>query len=107
MMLRFLQKLLNRSSEPADLTPDSYTTPLNLNRIKVSRAFRSSRPRPEKLIKKTSAFLSGYDIDPIVLDENSWLLDGYCTYLIYKALGVKHVNCTIRKSTDSAFLDID
>ena len=62
---------------------------LTLDRIKVSTAFKESPPNPEKLIRKTAEFLNGAKLEPILIDKDLNLIDGYCSYLIAKTLQSK------------------
>jgi len=46
-----------------------------------------SPPKQSKYIKKLHAYLSGESIDPILVDNNMTIVDGYISYLIYKETG--------------------
>lgn len=74
----------------------------NLNKIVISKAFEAHPPKKEKYNKKLLDFIRYKKLDPIIVDENFVLDDGYCTYLmatgefentckpkIYKAKGLK------------------
>lgn len=52
----------------------------NLNKIVISKAFEAHPPKEEKYRKK----LRKKKLDPIIVDENFVLVDGYCSYLIVK-----------------------
>lgn len=56
----------------------------HFDEIVISKAFRQTPPRPEKLQGKTYAFFVRYKLDPIIVDKNYILIDGYCAYLIAK-----------------------
>lgn len=63
----------------------------NLNKIKVQKEFSENPPKPKKLIVKTAEFVGGKKLDPIYIDREFNLIDGYCSYLIATALDVKKV----------------
>lgn len=58
-----------------------------LDKIKINGCFLESVPNTEKLIKKVSDYKDGIELNPIYIDKECYLVDGYCTYLIAKALG--------------------
>lgn len=62
-----------------------------LDKIKISQRFKNNPPKPEKLIQKTADFVKGEKLSTIYVDENYYLVDGYCSYLIVKALGSNKV----------------
>lgn len=62
---------------------------IKLEKIKISQDFVASQPKPEKLILKTSEFLNGAKLEPILIDKDRNLIDGYCSYLIAKTLNSK------------------
>jgi hypothetical protein len=59
----------------------------NINRIKVPSEFIENPPKPEKIITKTANFFETGELEKIYIDENFYLLDGYCSYLIATTLG--------------------
>lgn len=73
----------------------------NLEKIVISKAFEAHPPKKEKYNKKLLDFIRHKKLDPIIVDENFVLDDGYCAYLIamskpdtckpkiYKAKGLK------------------
>ena len=56
--------------------------------IKVPEGFEDNPPKPEKLIKKTLDFCRDAELPYILVDANMNLLDGYCSYLIAKQVGI-------------------
>ena len=62
-----------------------------LHKIKLSEEFRKHPPKPEKIIAKMLKFSRESELDDILVDENFYLLDGYCSYLIAKQVGVGFV----------------
>lgn len=63
---------------------------ININKIRVKKSYRKSKPRPEKFSRKLYEFENG-TIDPIIVDRYYRLIDGYITYLIYKERDIEYV----------------
>jgi hypothetical protein len=59
----------------------------NITKIKVPSEFIENPPKPQKLIEKTARFFETGELEKIYIDENFYLLDGYCSYLIATTLG--------------------
>lgn len=49
-------------------------------------------PNPKKYSSKLNMYKMNGEIDPIILDDNMTLVDGYITYLIYKDCGATVVD---------------
>ena len=62
------------------------------NKIKVPQRFIECPPRPEKVIDKMLKFSRESELDDILIDECFYLVDGYCSYLIAKQVGLDFVN---------------
>lgn len=92
MIFNWFDKISKRLSKK-----DENLVRLNIDDIKVPKLFEESRPRPEKLILKTRDILSGKNMKSVVINSNLYIMDGYCTYLILKALGHKTITCKIIK----------
>lgn len=60
-------------------------------KIKISPDFVLSQPRTEKIIEKMLMFFRECYLEPIIVDENYFLVDGYCSYLIAKQVGTDFV----------------
>ena len=60
-------------------------------KIKISPDFVLSPPNPEKIISKMLTFFRERNLEPIIVDENYFLGDGYCSYLIAKQVGTDFV----------------
>ena len=60
-----------------------------IDKIKIQKDFKEKPPKSNKLITKTADYMIGIDLPPIIIDKDYNLIDGYCSYLIAKALGVK------------------
>lgn len=60
-----------------------------IDKIKIQKDFKENPPKSDKLITKTADYMIGKDLPPIIIDKDYNLIDGYCSYLIAKALGVK------------------
>ena len=63
----------------------------NFGKIKISQEFLDHPPRPEKVIEKMLKFSRESELDDIFVDEDFYLLDGYCSYLIAQQVGVEFV----------------
>lgn len=62
-----------------------------LFKIKLPTSFIKHPPKPEKIIHKMLKFSRESELDDILIDENFYLLDGYCSYLIAQQVGVNFV----------------
>lgn len=64
----------------------------NINNIKIAEEFKKNMPKSEKMIYKWNFYqLYGKFEQPIILDKNNYLIDGYTTYLMAKQLGKKYI----------------
>lgn len=64
---------------------------LALSDIKIPKRFLDHPPKPEKLIEKVLRFNRESELENIIVDENMYLQDGYCSYLIAQQVGAKFV----------------
>ena len=60
-------------------------------KIKISPDFVLSPPRTEKIIEKMLMFFRECYLEPIIVDRNFFLVDGYCSYLIARHVGTDFV----------------
>jgi len=58
---------------------------LDINDIKIPHYYTA--PRPDKYSEKLNRYLNGGTLDPIIVDDNLTIVDGYISYLIYKHSG--------------------
>lgn len=65
--------------------------------IKITKDFKDTTPSLNKLIRKTAEYVQTGNIDKIIVDKDNTLLDGYCSYLILKALEVESAKVTLIK----------
>lgn len=66
--------------------------------IKIKDEFLKTPPSKKKMAQKWKYYReTGKLNSPIVLDENLYLIDGYTSYLIAVADGIRTVDITIRK----------
>ena len=64
----------------------------NLSNIKIKDSFIEHPPREEKMNYKISYYLiTGKFEQPIVINKEGYLIDGYITYLICKGRNKKYV----------------
>ena len=66
-------------------------SPYDFGKIKIPKSFREHPPKPAKIIDKMLRFSRESELDDILVDENFYLLDGYCSYLIAQQVGVEFV----------------
>lgn len=72
----------------------------NFKDIKITRAFLDNPPKPEKLIDKMLRFNRESELEDILVDENMYLLDGYCSYLIAQQVGTDFVKIKMIRSVE-------
>ena len=70
---------------------------IHFDKIKVPARFIDYPPKPEKLIHKMLIFSRESELDDILVDENFYLLDGYCSYLIAQQVGADFVKIKMVK----------
>lgn len=64
----------------------------NINNIKIPKEFKEHLPTAHKMAFKRAYYIINNKFEqPIVLDKNNVLVDGYTTYLIEKERGTKYV----------------
>lgn len=56
----------------------------NFDKIEISGAFEAHPSKKEKYHTKLINYIATKKLDPIIVDENNMLVDGYCSYLIAK-----------------------
>lgn len=61
---------------------------MKLDEITIPVEFSDHQPSTDKIIDKAVKMAYDGEIDPIIVDEQGVLIDGYTTYLIYKSRGV-------------------
>lgn len=73
----------------------------HFDEIKITKAFKKTSPKAEKFDAKVRQFINKHRLSPIIVDENMFLVDGYCAWIIadtvkyrgrklkiYKAIGL-------------------
>ena len=60
----------------------------NFDKIEISEAFKRCPPKKDKYHQKIFRYITTEKLDPIIIDENNVLVDGYCSYLIAKEVNV-------------------
>ena len=63
----------------------------NFSKITIPQNFLDNPPKPEKVIEKMLKFSRESELEDIIVDENMYLLDGYCSYLIARLVGADFV----------------
>ena len=69
----------------------------NFNKIKIPKRFIDNPPKPEKLIHKVFVFSRESELEDILVDENFYIQDGYCSYLIAQQVGAEFVKIKMVK----------
>lgn len=64
---------------------------VNIDEIIIPDDYSKKKPGTRKLIRKTAEFIKTGKLDKIYVSKDLTLFDGYCSYLIYKALGYETV----------------
>lgn len=70
-------------------------------KIRIPKAFLDNPPTPEKLIHKVLVFSRESELEDILVDENMYLIDGYCSYLIAQQVGVEFVKIKQVRGVDN------
>lgn len=72
---------------------------VKLKDIKIKKEFEKKKPNNFKMSKKWNYYRrTGRLESDIVLDENNFLIDGYTSYLIAEADGIKKLDVIIRNN---------
>ena len=65
---------------------------MKLSKIKISKEFRRCPPRWTKMLDKQAFYIeNGKFEQPIVVNKENVLIDGYTTYLLAKQMGRKYM----------------
>lgn len=73
----------------------------NFHKIKIPQRFIECPPRPEKIIDKMLRFSRESELEDIFVDENFYLIDGYCSYLIAQQVGADFVKIKQIRGADN------
>lgn len=73
----------------------------NFPKITIPQNFLDNPPKPEKIIDKVLRFSRESELEDIIVDENMYLLDGYCSYLIAQQVGVDFVKIKQVRGVDN------
>lgn len=66
---------------------------MKLRKIKIQRSFKQKQPAKWKMESRWRYYReNGVFYSPIIVNEKSYLVDGYTSYLIAKADGIKEVD---------------
>ena len=64
---------------------------ISLGEIKIKEEFFAAPPKNWKYESKLRNFIKTGELSPIIIDRNYELVDGYCSYLIYKRFNVNKI----------------
>ncbi len=71
---------------------------MKLNKIKIQMEFVLHPPRPKKMIHKRIFYLVHRKFEqPIIVNKDNILIDGYTTYLLAKRYGRRYVVVEVHK----------
>ena len=73
---------------------------MKLGDIKVPDRFTSTPPKLDKVLLHHQDYISNRCLDPIIVDADNTIIDGYISYLIHKNYG--HENVTVYRITVNA-----
>lgn len=63
-----------------------------LSNIKIQDSFKRNPPKHEKILEKIAYYNTYQNFEqPIVVDKDNVLIDGYTTYIIAKGLGMRYI----------------
>ena len=68
---------------------------VDVEKIKIPADFIKSPPKSEKLILKTADYINKGELSPVYIDKDYNLIDGYCSYLIYRTLYHEKITCIV------------
>ena len=83
----------------------SHKAYIKLNDIVVPQMFVSKPPGLDKVLKHHECYLNDGCLDPVIIDANNVIIDGYISYLIHRHYGHKEImvyRITILKEKDNA-----
>lgn len=71
---------------------------VNIKDIKISPKFKEHKPKKKKLKEKRLYYRVYNKFEqPIILNEEGYLIDGYTTYLLAKEFNEKQIKVKIQK----------
>lgn len=68
----------------------------HFNEIVIPAEFSKTQPTTEKLIRKTADYFKTGKLEKIYVDKDFRLVDGYCSYLIAKELGLNEIGKALK-----------
>lgn len=96
-MKRFYEKYLIKKLEKVLRLPAPRFS-ISVKDIKIKDEFLKTPPSKKKMAQKWKYYReTGKLSSPIIIDEKFYLIDGYTSYLIAVADGIKNVDIEIRK----------
>lgn len=73
------------------------TLQMKIKDIKISKKFEERPPHDKKMKDKWFSYRKNGILESnIVIDDEGYLVDGYTSYLIAKADGIKKVECYLK-----------
>lgn len=87
--IRAVWKILLPLEDKMELLKD-----FKVSNIVISEDFANTAPAEKKIERARKRLEHGVDTAAIVLNNDNVLIDGYCTYLAAKELGMEHITAT-------------
>jgi hypothetical protein len=69
-----------------DITVNLFSDKRNMKLRDIKIPANFNVPKYDKLLRHYTEYINGGNVDPIIVNKDNFLLDGYCTLLIYKYL---------------------
>ena len=85
--IRAVWKILLPLEDKMELLKD-----FKVSNIVISEDFANTAPAEKKIERARKRLEHGVDTAAIVLNNDNVLIDGYCTYLAAKELGMEHLS---------------
>lgn len=70
----------------------------HFDEIKITKAFKKAPPKAEKIDAKVRQFINKHRLSPIIVDENMFLVDGYCAWIIADTIKYRGLKLKIYKA---------
>ncbi len=83
-----------------DIKLTSRKKTMKLADLKVPAHFQTNQPRLDKILMHHQDYIANGYMDPIIVDADDVMIDGYISYLIHKSYG--HEDVTVYRITPKA-----
>ena len=87
-----MKRIINKLKRLFSIYEDGYEYYVDFNDIIITAQFSESKPRYRKMEEKFNYYLQTGELpSPIILKRDFTLIDGYISYLICEAYGIRKV----------------